>query len=119
MVAQKWATCYNLFLKAKLEQTMEVTIKQINSEIMFGDLTNENLDSIIDAIKYRRAQITAQNKRALRVGDTVKFRNSRTGGTTIGTVKKINIKYILVTENKTNSIITSTWRVPANMLEAV
>lgn len=97
---------------------MEVTIKQINSEIMFGNLTNENLDSIIDAIKYRRAQITAQNKRVFRVGDIVKFRNSRTGGITVGNVKKINIKYILVTEHKANSIVTSTWRVPANMLEA-
>ena len=97
---------------------MEVTIKQINTEIMFGNLTNENLDSIIAAIKYRRAQITDQNKRAFRVGDTVKFRNSRTGGTTVGTVKKINIKYILVSEQKTNSLIVSTWRVPANMLEA-
>jgi hypothetical protein len=97
---------------------MEVTIKQINTEIMFGELSNENLDSIIAAIKYRRAQITDQNKRAFRVGDTVKFRNSRTGGTTFGTIKKINIKYILVSEQKTNSLIVSTWRVPANMLEA-
>jgi hypothetical protein len=97
---------------------MEVTIKQINTEIMFGNLTNENLDSIISAIKYRRAQITDQNKRAFRVGDTVKFRNSRSGGTTFGTIKKINIKYILVSEQKTNSIVVSTWRVPANMLEA-
>lgn len=97
---------------------MEVTIKQINTEIMFGNLSNENLDSIIAAIKYRRAQITDQNKRAFRVGDTVKFRNSRTGGTTFGTIKKINIKYILVSEQKTNSLIVSTWRVPANMLEA-
>jgi hypothetical protein len=97
---------------------MEVTIKQINTEIMFGELSNENLDSIIAAIKYRRAQITDQNKRAFRVGDSVKFRNSRTGGTTFGTVKKINIKYILVSEQKTNSPMVTTWHVPANMLEA-
>ena len=97
---------------------MEVTIKQINTEIMFGKLSNENLDSIIAAIKYRRAQITDQNKRAFRVGDSVKFRNTRTGGTTFGTVKKINIKYILVTEQKTNSPMVTTWHVPANMLEA-
>jgi len=97
---------------------VEVTIKQINTEIMFGNLSNENLDSIISAIKYRRAQISDQNKRAFRVGDSVKFRNSRTGGTTFGTVKKINIKYILVSEQKTNSLVVTTWHVPANMLEA-
>lgn len=97
----------------------QVTIQQINSTIMFGELTNDNLDSIIAAIKYRRAQITQQNKRAFRVGDAVKFRNSRTGGMTLGTVKKINIKYILVSEpSRTGGVFTSTWRVPANMLEA-
>lgn len=96
-----------------------VSIQQINSSIMFGELTNDNLDSIIQAIKYRRAQITQQNKRAFRVGDAVKFRNSRTGMTTVGTVKKINIKYILVSEpSRTGGVFTSTWRVPANMLEA-
>jgi hypothetical protein len=94
------------------------TIQQLNSTIMFGNLTNIELDSIIDAVKWRRNQITQDNKRAFRVGDAVKFRNSRTGMTTVGTVKKINIKYILVSEQKTNSLIVSTWRVPANMLEA-
>jgi hypothetical protein len=95
------------------------TIQQVNSTIMFGDFTNVELESIIDAVKWRRNQITQQNKRALRVGDHVKFRNSRTGMDTFGVVKKINIKYILVTEQKSNSLIVSTWRVPANMLEAV
>lgn len=95
-----------------------VSIQQINSSIMFGELTNDNLDSIIQAIKYRRAQITQQNKRAFRVGDAVKFRNSRTGMTTVGTVKKINIKYIIVNESRQGSIVSSNWRVPANMLEA-
>lgn len=94
------------------------TIQQVNSTIMFGEFTNEQLESIIAAVKFRRSQITQQNKRAFRVGDAVKFRNSRTGMTTVGTVKKINIKYILVNESRPNSIITSTWRVPANMLEA-
>lgn len=94
------------------------TIQEVNSAIMFGEFTNEQLESIIAAVKFRRSQITQQNKRAFRVGDAVKFRNSRTGMTTVGTVKKINIKYILVNESRANSLITSTWRVPANMLEA-
>lgn len=95
------------------------TIQQVNSTIMFGDFSNDQLESIIAAVKYRRSQITQQNKRAFRVGDAVKFRNSRTGGTVVGTVKKINIKYILVSEpSRTGGVFTSTWRVPANMLEA-
>lgn len=97
----------------------QLTIKDVNSAIMFSDFTDEQLGSIIDAVKYRRAQLTQQNKRAFRVGDAVKFRNSRTGGVTMGTVKKINIKYILVSEpSRTGGVFTSTWRVPANMLEA-
>ena len=94
-------------------------IQQINRAIMFGNLTNDELNSITDAIKFVRANIAKRNKSALRVGDTVKFRNSRTGSITQGTVKKINIKYILVNESRPNSLVTSTWRVPANMLEAV
>ena len=93
-------------------------IKDINSAIMFGNFTNEQLNSIGDAIRYARAQLTQQKKREFSVGAAVKFRNSRTGGITYGTVKKINIKYILVNEQRPNSIFTSVWRVPANMLEA-
>ncbi len=93
-------------------------IKDINSAIMFGNFTNEQLNSIGDAIRYARAQLTQQKKRELSVGDSVKFRNSRTGGVTYGTVKKINIKYILVNEKSNSGLFTSTWRVPANMLEA-
>jgi hypothetical protein len=93
-------------------------IKDINSAILYGNFTNEQLNSIGDAIRYARAQLTQQKKRELSVGDSVKFRNSRTGGTTYGTVKKINIKYIIVNEAKPGSIISSNWRVPANMLEA-
>jgi hypothetical protein len=93
-------------------------IKAINSAIMFGNFTNEQLNSVGDAIRYARAQLTQQKKREFSVGASVKFRNSRTGGITYGTVKKINIKYILVNEQRPNSVFTSVWRVPANMLEA-
>jgi len=45
-------------------------IKDINSAIMFGNFTNEQLNSIGDAIRYARAQLTQQKKRELSVGDT-------------------------------------------------
>lgn len=93
-------------------------LNSINSAIMFGNYTNDQLNSIVDAVKYARAQLTKDKKREFSVGAAVKFRNSRTGGITYGTVKKINIKYILVDEKRPNSIFTSVWRVPANMLEA-
>lgn len=88
-------------------------IKEINSAIMFGDLTNEQLNSIGDAIRYRRSQLTVQTRRSLSLGCTVKFRNSRTGLLVTGQVHKINRKFVLVNAGLTR------WRVPANMLEAV
>jgi hypothetical protein len=87
-------------------------IQQVNSAIMFGDFTNEELTSIIDAVKFARASIANQNKRALTLGTIVKFTSSRTGMPVTGTVQKINRKFIIVRE--TNKL--SNWRVPANML---
>jgi len=92
-------------------------IQQVNSAIMFGNFTNDELNSIGDAIKFARANIAKQNKRAMNVGTVVKFKNSRNGMIVTGTVKKVNQKYILVSEQKSSSLIGTTWRVPASMLE--
>jgi len=89
------------------------TIQQINSAIMFGNLSNVELESVISAVKFARASLAKQNKRALAPGDTVKFTSSRNGMTYTGTVNKIKIKYVLV---KTNAGL---FNVPASMLEAV
>ena len=88
-------------------------IQQINHAIMFGNFTNTELNSMLDAIKWARAQMTKQQTRALRVGDTVKFTSNRNGVTYQGTVDKIKIKYILVNTPQ------GRYNVPANMLEAV
>jgi len=88
------------------------TIQQINSAIMFGNLSNIELNSIVDAVKYARTQLTKQNKRAFQLGDTVKFTSNRNGLTYVGTVRKVKIKYILV--NTPGGV----FNVPANMLEA-
>lgn len=90
-----------------------VTIQDVNSSIMFGDFTNDQLESVIAAVKYRRAQITQQNKRALSVGSKVKFYSTKRGATFQGQVTKVAIKYVTV------STPQGLWRVPANMLEAV
>lgn len=88
------------------------TIQQVNSAIMFGDFTNDQLNSIIAAIKFRRTQLTKNNKRQLSLGSTVKFASTKTGRTVVGTVEKIAIKYVTVREPA-----RGLWRVPANMLE--
>ena len=44
-----------------------MNIKEINTAIMHGDLTNEELNSIGDAIRFARAQLVARNKMALSI----------------------------------------------------
>jgi hypothetical protein len=88
----------------------QLSIQDVNSAIMFGSFTNEQLESIAAAVKYRRSQIGRETKRAIVLGDVVKFVNPRSGRTHQGNVVKINIKNVKVRENNT------TWNVPANML---
>jgi hypothetical protein len=88
----------------------QLSIQDVNSAIMFGSFTNEQLESIAAAVKYRRAQIARETKRAIMLGDVVKFVNPRSGRTHQGNVVKINIKNVKVREGFT------TWNVPANML---
>ncbi len=89
-----------------------MSIQEINRAIISGVFTNDDLNSIVDAIKYARAQLTKQNKRTFRLGDQVKFTSNRNGLTYVGTVRKVKIKFILV--NTPGGL----FNVPANMLEA-
>ena len=89
------------------------TVQEINQAIMFGDFTNTELMSMIDAVKWRRATLAKLTKAALRLGDTVSFTSSKTGRTVQGAVTKIAIKYVTV------STATGLWRVPANMLQVI
>lgn len=79
---------------------------------MFGDFTDNQLNSIICAIKFRRGQLTQQAKRSFSVGSRVRFVSNRTGQTVVGTVEKVAIKYITVRDPR------GLWKVPGNMLEA-
>jgi len=88
----------------------QLSIQDVNSAIMFGNFTNDQLDSIIAAIKYRRASVVKETKRSLMLGDVVKFTHPKTGCTHQGNVVKIAIKNIKVRQGLT------TWNVPANML---
>ena len=91
-----------------------MNIKQINTAIMQGDFTNEELNSIGDAIRFARAQLVIQNKSVLTLGSNVKFTSS-SKGTISGVVKKINRKFIIVDQPGQ----FRSWKVPANMLEVL
>ena len=88
-------------------------IRQVNSAIMFGNWTDIELRSMIDAVKFNRAQLGKSVKRSLTIGDSVNFTSSKTGRNVTGIVVKIAIKYVTV---KTHAGL---WKVPANMLTVV
>ena len=91
-----------------------MNIKKINTAIMQGDFTNEELNSIGDAMRFARAQLVVRNKSVLTIGSNVKFTSS-TRGTISGVVKKINRKFIIVDQPGQ----FRSWKVPANMLEVL
>ena len=91
---------------------MTQSIKDINSAIMFGNFSNHELNEIMMAVKYARAQLGHAKRREFGPGDVVQFTNSRTGQLVQGTVERVKIKYVLV------KTATGRWNVPANMLEA-
>jgi len=88
-----------------------ISIDDIIDTIQFGALNNHELNGILAAVKYRRAQITQTMRRQLSVGDPVQFFNSRLGRTLQGSVRKVAIKYVTVSTGQ------GLWRVPASMLE--
>lgn len=90
-----------------------MNIKEINQEIMFGNLTNEQLSSVIDAVKFAKSRLQKATIRGLMVGDNVEFTSSKTGQNVTGFVTKIAIKYVTVRTS------AGLWKVPANMLTLV
>jgi hypothetical protein len=90
-----------------------MNIHEINNEIAFGKWTNEQLSSMIDAVKYAKNRLSRHTKASLVLGDTVNFTSSKTGRNVTGLVFKIAIKYVTV------RTIEGLWKVPANMLSKV
>jgi hypothetical protein len=90
-----------------------MNIKEINTAIIHGTFTNEQLTSVLDAVKFAKTLLGTKNKMMLRIGDNVNFTSSKTGKNVTGVVTKIAIKYVTV------KTATGLWRVPANMLAKV
>ena len=90
-----------------------MNIDRINSAIIQGNLTNDELTTVIEAVKYARSRLQKQVKNALMIGDNVNFTSSKTGHNVTGVVTKIAIKYVTV------KTLQGAWRVPANMLSKI
>jgi hypothetical protein len=90
-----------------------LTIQQVNSAIMLQTWTDVELRSMIDAVKWNRANLAQRVKRSISRGDNVEFTSSKTGRLTRGFVTKVAIKYVTVDTGM------GQWRVPASMLTLV
>ena len=89
-----------------------LTIQEVNSAIMLQTWTNTELNSMIDAVKWNRANLAKRVKHSIVKGSTVKFTSSRSGQMITGTVEKVAIKYATVRTP------LGGYRVPMNMLES-
>ena len=87
------------------------TIQEVNSAIMLQTWTNTELSSIIDAVKWNRAQLAKSVKRSIGRGTYVKFTSSRSGMVVTGQVEKVAIKFATV------NTVGGRYKVPMNMLE--
>jgi hypothetical protein len=90
-----------------------MSIQTVNAEILAGNFTNDQLSSIIDAVKFARAKLGRQSIRALSIGDNVNFNSTKLGRNVTGVVTKIAIKYVTVRTSQ------GLWKVPANMLTVI
>jgi len=90
------------------------TVAARNAAISFiqFEASNDELNMLIDAMKYRRAQLAKRNTSMVRSGSKVSFTN-RAGQKLFGTVEKVMQKNVIVNTSRGN------YRVPANMLAPV
>jgi hypothetical protein len=88
-----------------------VDLRNILVDIRNGDLNNDDLNLIIEAVKFKRAQNGRQAARTLKIGEQVSF-NGR-NGVVVGRLEQIKIKKAIVVSGMTR------WNVPLSMLEVV
>jgi len=87
-------------------------IGTINGAIMRGGWTDDQLSSMIDAVKFARSQLGRAKLRSFGIGDSVKFTSNKNGRVYQGVVEGVKIKNVIVATSM------GRFRVPANMLEA-
>jgi len=88
-------------------------IQELNTKIAFGSWTNDELNTMVEAVKYARTKLGKSNMSALQIGDNVNWDSAKSGKNSTGVVIKIAKKYVTVKS------VTGLWRVPANMLTIV
>jgi hypothetical protein len=90
-----------------------MNLNQIKAEILTAQLTNAELQELMETVQYARAQLGKTVKRQLQPGVNVSFVSNRSGQRVLGTVERVAIKNIVVRTH------LGLYRVPANMIEVV
>ena len=85
------------------------TLSEVVRSIMFGDLTNDELNNVAQAIKFRRTELIKTTKNSLTIGSKVSFVD-RGGRKYLGNVTGIKVKNVIV------NTALGIYRVPASML---
>jgi hypothetical protein len=88
-----------------------MNLNQIKAEILTAQLTNAELQELMETVQYARAQLGKTVKRQLQPGVSVSFVSNRSGQRVLGTVERVAIKNIVVRTH------LGLYRVPANMIE--
>ena len=106
---------YNGHVSNKLQNMKKasLSVQDINSAIISGSFTIDDINSIFQAVTFARTLLAQNTNATLRLGDNVQFTNPRTGSVTAGHVVKIAVKFVTI---KTSG---SLWKVPASMLSKV
>ena len=86
-------------------------VRDILVSIRNSDLHNEDLNLIIEAVKFKRAQNARKAANTLKIGEQVSFNGKN--GVVVGRLEQIKIKKAIVVAGQTR------WNVPLAMLEAV
>jgi len=86
-------------------------VRDILVSIRNSDLHNEDLNLIIEAVKFKRAQNARKAANTLKIGEQVTFNGKN--GVVVGRLEQIKIKKAIVVAGQTR------WNVPLAMLEAV
>lgn len=90
-----------------------MNISQINTAIVTGSFSNDDLNAIIDAVKFARSRLAQTVKFQVRAGTKVRFHSTKRMMDVEGTVTKMAQKYATVRTDQ------GLWKVPANMLTIV
>jgi hypothetical protein len=85
-------------------------VQEIKAAIISSNLTIDDLNEVIEAVKYARTQLGRQVARTISIGTNVRF-TGRDGRIVTGTVQGIKIKNAVV------QTAAGRFRVPMSMLQ--